>query len=131
MADPAVLLRRWQAHAAASFAFAARVARARKLGLAEIAALEQVQTQGPLTPGALGTRLAMPSGTVTALVDRLAHKGLLVRETHPQAHALASGMMLETAAKIAGVAAKRTGAERAVIDAFLEEVTAMLLPGPN
>ena len=73
----------WQRHAAALFSFTSFAARRMKLGLAEVAALEQLQAGGPMTPGTLGKRLSMPSASVTALVDRLEYKRMIVRKANP------------------------------------------------
>jgi DNA-binding MarR family transcriptional regulator len=62
-----------------------RAARARRLALPqiELAALEHLDTLGGLTPGALGCRLGLTSGGVTALTGRLIEAGLVTRRRHP------------------------------------------------
>ena len=49
----------------------------------EFKAMDHVHTEGALTPGQLGDRLALSSGAVTALVDRLEACGWAKREPHP------------------------------------------------
>lgn len=58
-------------------------ARYLSLSIAEVAALEHLSAMGELTPKQLGLRLAMGSGTVTALLDRLEQAGFVVRVRHP------------------------------------------------
>jgi len=62
-----------------------RAARARRLGIPqiELTALEHLDALGGLTPGALGHRLGLTSGGVTALTGRLIDAGYVVRERHP------------------------------------------------
>ncbi|TAL35828.1 MarR family transcriptional regulator [Phenylobacterium sp.] len=73
----------WERHSAALFSFTAFAARRMKLGLAEVAAMEQLVVHGPMTPGALGRALSMPSASITALVDRLEYKRMVVRNRNP------------------------------------------------
>jgi DNA-binding MarR family transcriptional regulator len=77
------IIRGWQAHAAAKFCFASFAGRRIKLGLSEVAALELLQIHGELSPGELGSYLSMPSGSVTALIDRLEHKKFIDRRKNP------------------------------------------------
>ncbi len=74
----------WKRHSAAAFSFASMAGRRMKIGLAEVAALEHLETGGPLTPGEIGRRLSMPSGSVTALVDRLEAKRFVQRRPNPK-----------------------------------------------
>jgi DNA-binding MarR family transcriptional regulator len=62
-----------------------RAARARRIGLPqiELTALEHLDALGGLTPGALGHRLGLTSGGVTALTGRLIDAGYVTRERHP------------------------------------------------
>lgn len=62
-----------------------RAARARRLAVPqiELAALEHLDAVGGLTPGALGHRLGLTSGGVTALTGRLIDAGLVTRRRHP------------------------------------------------
>lgn len=141
MPDATGVLLAWQRHAAASYGFASRAGRRMRLGLAEVAALEQVQTHGPMTPGEIGASLAMPSGSVTALVDRLEAKRFIVRKPNPKDRrgyfvALSEGAidragldLLPMAEQIAAVAARRSPADQQVIADFLNEVAATLTKG--
>lgn len=83
MPTPKDLTLAWQRHAAALFSFTSFAGRRMKIGLAEVAALEQLQVAGELSPGALGTLLSMPSASVTALLDRLEGKKMIVRRANP------------------------------------------------
>ena len=49
----------------------------------EFKAMDHIHTEGGLTPGQLGDRLALSSGAVTALIDRLESTGWARREAHP------------------------------------------------
>jgi DNA-binding MarR family transcriptional regulator len=80
---PEALTFAWQAHAAALFSFTSFAGRRMKIGLAEVAALEHLQVGGELSPGDLGKRLSMPSASVTALLDRLEGKHMIVRKANP------------------------------------------------
>ena len=59
------------------------VARRHGVSLAEMQALDHLHEAGGLTPGALGQRLQLTSGAVTALIDRLQRRGLVERTAHP------------------------------------------------
>jgi DNA-binding MarR family transcriptional regulator len=63
-----------------------RAARARRVGAPqiELTALEHIEALGGLTPGALGHRLGLTSGGVTALTGRLIESGYVTRERHPE-----------------------------------------------
>ena len=62
-----------------------RAARARQIGVpqVELTALEHLDALGGLTPGALGHRLGLTSGGVTALTGRLIDAGYVSSERHP------------------------------------------------
>ncbi len=49
----------------------------------DLDALEHLEAAGPLTQRALGTRLALTSGAITMLVDRLERAGWVRRCPHP------------------------------------------------
>ena len=63
-----------------------RAARARQIGVpqVELTALEHLDALGGLTPGALGHRLGLTSGGVTALTGRLIDAGYVSSERHPE-----------------------------------------------
>src|SRR5687768_17094963 len=58
---------------------------ARRLGATrtEFDAVDELSQRGGLTPGELGERLSLTSGSVTALVDRMERLGWADRECHP------------------------------------------------
>jgi DNA-binding MarR family transcriptional regulator len=58
---------------------------ARRLGAppTEFKAMDHLQEAGGLTPGQLADRLALTSGAVTALIDRLERLGWAERRAHP------------------------------------------------
>lgn len=135
------LLLAWQRHSAAAYGFASRAGRRMRLGLAEVAALEQVQTSGPITPGQIGARLAMPSGSVTALIDRLEAKRFIERRKNPTdrrgylvalspaAEDRAAMDLLPMAARIEALVQAMPASDRAVVARFLDQVTALLDTG--
>jgi DNA-binding MarR family transcriptional regulator len=53
------------------------------VGVSELLALEHLFYDGELTPGELGARLGLSSGTMTALVDRLDGAGYAARTPNP------------------------------------------------
>ena len=61
------------------------VALSREVGISvpEMLALEYLDADGSIGPSELARRLQMTSGAMTALVDRLAASGHVVRERHP------------------------------------------------
>ena len=63
-----------------------RAASARRIAVPqiELTALEHLDALGGLTPGALGHRLGLTSGGVTALTGRLIDAGYVTRERHPE-----------------------------------------------
>ncbi len=131
----------WHRQTAAIYGFASRAGRRMKIGLAEVAVLEHLQTAGPLTPGQLGQRLAMPSASVTALIDRLEAKRFVERRRNPndrrgyfvalspQSLERAAADLLPMAARIDAIAARLGAAERASVTRFLDEVAEALNAG--
>ena len=77
------LLRLLQAEVSTLLSYTAVLARQCGLSISEIAALEYLMQSGELTPRQLGARLAMTSGSVTALVDRLERIDYVQRIPHP------------------------------------------------
>ena len=63
--------------------FDAIVARRFGVGAAEFKAMDHIQAAGSITPGRLADRMALSSGAVTALIDRLERLGWVQREPHP------------------------------------------------
>lgn len=134
MPSPPDLTMTWQRHAALLFSFTSFAGRRMKIGLAEVAALEQIQVSGELSPGALGVILSMPSASVTALLDRLEGKKMITRKPNardrrgllvsltPVAMQKASLDLLPVSEAMTKVAAAMTEEERAVVARYLEAV---------
>ncbi len=134
MPSPPDLTMTWQRHAALLFSFTSFAGRRIKIGLAEVAALEQIQVSGELSPGALGVILSMPSASVTALLDRLEGKKMITRKPNardrrsllvsltPVAMQKASLDLLPVSEAMTKVAAAMTEEERAVVARYLEAV---------
>lgn len=59
---------------------------ARRLGVTrtELDAVEELSQRDGVTPGELGERLSLTSGSVSSLLDRLERLGWANRERHPQ-----------------------------------------------
>jgi DNA-binding MarR family transcriptional regulator len=62
-----------------------RAALAKRTGVggADLDALEYLEAEGHLTQRDLGERLALTSGAITMLIDRLEHAGWVNRRPHP------------------------------------------------
>lgn len=73
-----------QMEIAAVLTYTAAEARRLDLTISEIAALEHLHGAGELTPTQLSTRLAMSSGAMTALIDRLERRGYVERQPNPR-----------------------------------------------
>lgn len=133
------LLRLQNAQIAAVLTYTAAVARRMDLGLSEIAALEHLQGAGELTPGALGARLSLSSGAITALVDRLERAGYVERHAHPRDRRSsilrpaptgterALVHLAPLAADMRGVADGFSDDEREVIGRYVRAVTAAIM----
>jgi DNA-binding MarR family transcriptional regulator len=112
--------------------FDAIVARRFDAAPAEFKAMDHILASGGLTPGQLGDRLALTSGAVTALVDRLVRLGWVKRVPHPtdrrsvivsraSAHVTAGEQIYMRFAKaLAAAAGELTPDERAACVRFLE-----------
>lgn len=134
MATTIEVLAAWQRHSASVYSFGSRIGRGIKIGLAEMATLEQLRHDGPLTPSELGNRLAMPSGSLTALLDRLEYRQLVLRKRNPQdrrsqlvelgqeAVELGASKLAPTASTIGSLLSEFDPAERAAIQKFLDRV---------
>lgn len=59
-------------------------ARNLQLGPSDVIALGHLYNDGPLTPRELSRRMGMTSGTMTALLDRVAKAGYLTRNDNPE-----------------------------------------------
>jgi DNA-binding MarR family transcriptional regulator len=83
VATPADLLHALRRFGLEDDRFDAVVARRFGAAPAEFKAMDHIMASGGLTPGQLGDRLALSSGAVTALVDRLERLGWVKRVPHP------------------------------------------------
>jgi DNA-binding MarR family transcriptional regulator len=112
-----------------------RAALAKRAGVSgtDLDALEYLEAEGPLTQRDLGDRLALTSGAITMLVDRLEHAGWVKRRPHPDDRRYT---VLELAAKalraapaeldhyhsaIQTLIAKLPSAQRGAIASFLSQ----------
>lgn len=131
---PAALTNRWQRHAALLFSFSSFAGRRMKIGLAEVAVLEQLAVAGELSPGAIGAFLSMPSASVTLLIDRLEGKHMVRRRPNPLdrrgtlvsltqgAREKAALDLVPAARAMTEAAAKLSAADRAVVAAYFDAV---------
>lgn len=117
---------------------------ARQIGAppAEFRAMDHLHHAKALTPGELADRLALTSGAVTALVDRLEHLGWVRREPHPTdrrsivvraAHSDSTAEQLYApfVQALAGAARKLSPEERAAAVRFLDEAAAIATEQAN
>jgi DNA-binding MarR family transcriptional regulator len=112
---------------------------ARRLGAppAEFKAMDHLQEAGELTPGQLADRLALTSGAVTALIDRLERLGWAERVPHPSdrrsvivraapgSDSDAMRLYRPLAQAVAAAAGRMSAAERDAAVHFLEEAAAI------
>jgi MarR family 2-MHQ and catechol resistance regulon transcriptional repressor len=54
------------------------------LGFSDFGALEYLFHKGPAPVNAIGAKIGLTSGSITAAVDRLERKGLVERRNHPE-----------------------------------------------
>jgi DNA-binding MarR family transcriptional regulator len=112
---------------------------ARRLGAppVEFKAMDHLQEAGGLTPGQLADRLALTSGAVTALIDRLERLGWAERSAHPSdrrslivrtargADSEAVQLYRPFARAVTAAAGRMSAAQREAAVRFLEEATAV------
>jgi MarR family 2-MHQ and catechol resistance regulon transcriptional repressor len=72
----------WKAHDALR-EHAHRHIRSLGIGLSDFAVLEMVLHKGPTPVNAIGQKVGLTSGSITAAVDRLERKELVARRPHP------------------------------------------------
>lgn len=106
-------------------------------------ALEAIDAHGPMTPGELGARLSLTSGSVTALVGRLEQLGWARRDPHPddrrkvvvsltkKAWQLGQDELRPYLDAVDAATGRLTAQERAVVTRFLEDVTARIAITPT
>lgn len=85
--DTAAALKMWVVLNRAWRAIAERGRRqveAQGLRTMEFAVLEVLYHKGPLTQGQIGEHILLTSGSITAVVDKLEHRGLVERRTCPE-----------------------------------------------
>ena len=104
--------------------------------LSELDALEHLEADGALTQRELGQRLALTSGGVTVLVDRLERAGWVRREPHPadrravllvldeRALAALPAALADYHAAVAVAARAIPSTSRGAVEAFLGSVAA-------
>jgi DNA-binding MarR family transcriptional regulator len=110
----------------------AALARQVRISETDLAALEHLESAGPLTQRDLGARLSLSSGAVTMLVDRLERAGWVTRRPHPTDRRFVvlelTGQVAEQApaalaryhAEIEALAAKVPAEHREALGAFLD-----------
>src|SRR6516162_9665364 len=84
MTGPETMTARLQGFGLARDQMRSALATAAGLSPADLDALEHLEAAGPLTQRQLGERLALTSGAITMLVDRLERAGLVRRRPHPR-----------------------------------------------
>src|SRR5262245_40306698 len=82
ISGPRLWLVIWKGHRALSLAFEESVAKS-GLCLTDFAALEALLHKGPLTISEIQDKVLLASGSMTAAVDRLEKKGLIIRTQAP------------------------------------------------
>jgi DNA-binding MarR family transcriptional regulator len=104
---------------------------------AELLAIAWLGMEGDLGPTQLAHRLHMRTGAVTALLDRLEHRGQIAREPHPAdrrkvvVHLTESGRkdamahMGPMVAEVMELARSTPAADRKVIGRFMDELAAI------
>lgn len=109
-----------------------------EMGASEILAVAHLASDNELGPSELAQRLRITTGATTALLDRLAARGHLVRERHPsdrrkvvlrltpRAHEEALRQVRPMAAEIADLAARLSPAERRTVGRFLDDLSAIV-----
>ena len=114
---------------------AAATAKHMRIEASELAALEHLQTAGPMTQKRLGERLSMSPGAITAMIDRLESRGYVERVPNPEDRRSALVRITEAGLEeslrhlwpyiedIKGVEEGFSEEERAVIARFLREAT--------
>ena len=134
MADPVELLGALRRFGLEHDRLDAFVARRLKAAPAEFKAMDHLYAVGELTPGQLGERLALSSGAVTALIDRLERHGWVKRVPHETdrrsvvvRRVRESEVVSETyrayAERLGEAAMQLSEAERAGCLAFLEQAS--------
>lgn len=108
------------------------------LSAAELLALAHLSLAGSLGPTELVHRLHMTTGAMTALLDRLADRGFVVREPHPSDRRRVVvtltkdgrtdllGKVHGMAGQVVELAGRLSGQERETVGRFLDEVSELV-----
>jgi DNA-binding MarR family transcriptional regulator len=108
------------------------------MGPSELLALANLASDDDLGPSELAHRLHITTGATTALLDRLAARGHVVRERHPsdrrkvvlrltpRAHEDALLQVRPMSAEITDLAARLSPDERRTVGRFLDDLSAMV-----
>jgi DNA-binding MarR family transcriptional regulator len=109
-----------------------------EMGVAEAMSLAHLALDHTIGPSELGQRLHMTTGAMTALLDRLAERGYVVREPHAtdrrrvalrltaKAHDEARLHVRPMAADIRDLARRFSPDERQTIGRFIDDLTAIV-----
>jgi MarR family 2-MHQ and catechol resistance regulon transcriptional repressor len=104
------------------------------LGLSDFAALEALLHKGPLTITEIQAKVLLASGSMTAAVDRLERKGLLIRkstptdrrakvlELTPEGRRLVEAAFQRHAAELEAAMANLSGAEKRQLHGLLKKL---------
>ena len=137
MASPSELLKALRRFGLEDDRFDAVVARRLGAPPVEFKAMDHLQEAGELTAGQLADRLALSSGAVTAVIDRLERLGWAERRPHPSdrrsvivrkstgADSAALELYGPLGQRVERAAARLTAREREAAMRFLEEITAV------
>jgi DNA-binding MarR family transcriptional regulator len=135
---PEEVAERVRALSRASVALHAAVGAALGLTATDLAAIDHLLADGPLTQEALRARLRLQPSSTTALVDRLERAGHARRAPHPEsrravlvtatdrAHQLAQQGRDALARSLTALAEHYDGHEREVIASFLTQAAALM-----
>jgi MarR family 2-MHQ and catechol resistance regulon transcriptional repressor len=102
-ADTAAALRMWVVMTRAWRAVAEhgrRQVEARGLRPMEVAVLEALHHKGPLTQGQIGEHILLTSGSITAVVDKLEQRGLVVRRSCAEDRRIVYAELTEAGGKL-------------------------------
>lgn len=114
-----------------------------KMTQAELLAIAHLGIEGELGPGELARRLHLHSGAVTALLDRLAEHGHIVREPHPGDRRrvvvrLTDGGRADTMAQlgpmvqeVVALVERLPQKDRTTVGRFLDELAALVADRPR
>ena len=117
--------------------FQKHVGRSLSVNDTDLAAMERLMTEGPLSPSDLARHLDISTAATTVVVDRLAALGHVHREPHaydrrkivvvptPESVHSAFETLIPMLAGISGVASRLSERDHAVVERFLADVIAV------